>query len=368
MRVDEAIDGKLDMVRRFKVDIRALKARDETMWSMSVGGDLYRQQPTTQDQLKLLYYDERMLHHSEVFAWDQPIIQYVRQQEAAEKFPSDVPFSRAWMFTPNGLWWFGKYNPHLLLRSAVMDPTGGDVRRPGCALTFWPLPEDPESINLWGYSYEHPEPTPGPVPITNVILRAGQTLDQLHKEWVDGQADAVGQLFDRIGHSAEKLKAMGIEDADESPTKLAKLAVQHNLITRQDYLQAMRNIERLAYLKSARKLAMFFLAGSLWLQQKVVSIGPGVLSRSARRRAEKVEIETKTRVVTLRKTDYGPTQNPGTGTPLNYRIRVAEEKGGFWRTYHFEDGPRPIWIEPYWRGPKDAPVKIPSKVVYKVSR
>lgn len=73
------------------------------------------------------------------------------------------------------------------------------------------------------------------------------------------------------------------------------------------------------------------------------------------------------RVVVLRKLDTpGDTEHqPGTGRKLDHRVIVGADTGGFWRNQ--PHGPRSsqrklIWIDPYVRGPEDAPLRQPETV------
>ena len=370
--ITEAQDGKTDIVKRFAVDVAAIRASDKDGMPVNVAGNVFDHRPLGEDQIRMLDYEADHLKNAEIFAWDPAIVRRVRQMGADDKFPGDVPFSKAWLYAPQGLWWFGRHNPHILLHSATMDPTGGEVRRPCCALSYMAFPHRPDDIMIDGFSFEHPEPTPGPISVTKAFIKGGQTLNDLQASWVEQQNAAMDQLFEKITESKAKLLDMGYTEDDlSSPTLLANAAAKHQFISKQDYLRAMKALQRLVTIKSTRRLVMFFLAGSLWMQQKVASISYGVPNRHARKRAEREHIPvTSTRIVTLRRAEAQPVQNPGTGTPLNYRILVGEHTGGFWRNQFFPStGTRmPIWIDPFWKGPKDAPVKIPGKVVYKVSR
>lgn len=89
---------------------------------------------------------------------------------------------------------------------------------------------------------------------------------------------------------------------------------------------------------------------------------PRPLARRARRAGKTPDIT----VVTLRRLRHR-TKNPGTGKPLTYR----QEIGGHHRNQAYGPGRalrRKIWVDSFWQGPKDAPVRQPKAKVSRLTR
>lgn len=369
MNIDDALDGKLDMVRRFDVDVKALKERTKPHVVSGTAAALEVRPPVNRAQVEELHYDAKMLQHAEVFAWDEAMGNMVR--ESTKKFPTDIPFSRAWLYTPSGIWWFGRNSRLLTLRSTELDPTGGEIRRIGCALSFWAQRGNPENICLWGYSYDHLEPTRGPVPVTNIILKGGETLHNLYKEWVDDQHAGhtiLGLVLKKARNRLDEREWPNVKVehrdrvAEGDKVLLLKLAFSRELISKDEYTLSMQWLQKLAWIKSAQKLVLFFLAGSLWIQQKVLVYNPGTMTRHARKRAERVQIVPKVNVVELRRREYA--YPPGTEGHKDVEWSCSWLVRGHWRNqfYPSTGDHKPIWIDPFVKGDPDKPFKGTERV------
>lgn len=85
--------------------------------------------------------------------------------------------------------------------------------------------------------------------------------------------------------------------------------------------------------------------------------------RATQRRAARAKINTDITVIKLRR-QAQPVQEPGSGTPLAWRVPV----NGHHRTYHRgTDREFKIWIRGHWRGDPEAPVRANRKL-YHLSR
>lgn len=255
---------------------------------------------------------KRMLTHAETFVWTKNTAGQVIH--AAKKLPNDVPFHRAWLPVGCGFWWLGRDSPWQIRCETNRDwnPEIPEMRTI-CALLYSVKDDaiDGDSICFEALTLDHGEPTRGPTSVFGASWLEGETLTQFlarMKEYVD-TTDWWTDASDSIGR--------------------------------------------------------WLMSACLWMQQKYVFIGRGHGSRGARRRAEKQEINSSVRIITLRKAEQEHHDGTGEGTPLQWRIPVT----GHWRNQPYANGVIiPIWIDDHWRGPKDAPVKAPSKIIYKVAR
>lgn len=103
------------------------------------------------------------------------------------------------------------------------------------------------------------------------------------------------------------------------------------------------------------------LACALWeLMGEVLTVNrePAHLDRATRRWAARQRLTTGVTTMTLRR-QQGPSVNPGSGTPLRWRIPVKAHP----RTYH-RGTPDEFTIDigASWRGPKDAPRRVTEKI------
>lgn len=120
------------------------------------------------------------------------------------------------------------------------------------------------------------------------------------------------------------------------------------------------------------RVARFFAAGCLWMEQKILVSSGGRIERHARKRMER---ETFSRplndiqIIQLRRRTSGASQSlePETGS-RNWQCRWVVS--GHWRNqfYPSKGAYSPKWIEPYDKGPDGLPFKVPSHKVYAVKR
>lgn len=232
---------------------------------------------------------------------------------AADKLPNDVPFHRAWLPVMTGYWWLGRDTPWFADCETNRDANPDlPVARPINALFFT---VNGDYVLFEVHTLEHGEPTRGPTSFLAAAWREGETLTQF----------------------------------------LARVHAKSEIGADNRWWNA-----------SIEKVARYFMAACLWLQQRVVAVSTALAARPARRRMERQNINSTVRIVTLRKAEQAHHESTGAGMPLQWRVPVI----GHWRNQPYPSIPAviPIWIDDHWRGPKDAPVKAPSTIIYRVAR
>jgi hypothetical protein len=118
--------------------------------------------------------------------------------------------------------------------------------------------------------------------------------------------------------------------------------------------------------------------GSMWAlvdQRKVISAEPEALDRSARRRAQRKEIEPDVVRISLRDAkgkddgqEAGSDGRSETHSGREYRHRWVVSP--FWRSQPYGAGNslrKPVLVGPYLKGPKDAPMLPPTRTVWKIA-
>lgn len=333
-RFDEALDAKEAAIRKFDADIsaRLLAHYDH---------QLFDQNPEALASARAFVHMEGlMLREAIPFVWAPDITRAVMQ--AAESLPRDVALHESWLHADAGWWWFGNHTP-LVGASLVGTDRGLPLERPIHALVYRYMKER-HSISLELLSGAHDEPTPGPVAISGHEWKIGTTL-----------TDFLAQ----IDSAATK----------SSFEKGARAAV--NRLGLKDYRESDRDTWIKIWVANITMAALTFAAGSLWLSQRVLVEEPAQASRGARRRAEKIAGTSEVRVVRLRRTEHAAESEDAE--------RAAGEGGrsyscqwvvrGHWRNQYYATvkAHRPIWIDPYVKGPDEAPLKT-SKTIFAVDR
>lgn len=116
-----------------------------------------------------------------------------------------------------------------------------------------------------------------------------------------------------------------------------------------------------------------FIAGCVWLQQRVVHTSSGHIERHRRKqlvREQPAAIEqSEIHVIQLRRAEneahHGTGETSGDSIVWTCRWIVS----GHWRNQPYASGERKlIYIMPFVKGPSDKPIKVPTHTVYEVSR
>jgi hypothetical protein len=118
-----------------------------------------------------------------------------------------------------------------------------------------------------------------------------------------------------------------------------------------------------------RWLASMFLLAA---QPRVTSTSTAQPAKAKRRRAERSSRHARqlgdvVRLIDVRRPEGVPREprTNGARAPLSYRFIVGEGTGGFWRQQACGTGwaeHRPVWIEPFVKGPADKPLRLREDV------
>ncbi len=114
------------------------------------------------------------------------------------------------------------------------------------------------------------------------------------------------------------------------------------------------------------EITRFMLASWLWLKQRVMVYGPDKVNRSAAKQAIRAGVKSDVNVVILRRSERGCERLETAQIEWTCQWLVK----GHWRQqfYAATGEHRPIWIQPYVKGPDDKPFRPASDTVYAVSR
>lgn len=128
-------------------------------------------------------------------------------------------------------------------------------------------------------------------------------------------------------------------------------------------------------IEAAAWLSRFFLAGAMWLRQRIVVPTPGEGTRPAGRRLQRehglaerpkvqvIELRREERQMVQRAREAQAAEGDGTRRKLGVRFVVGGLFGFTRNQWHPSTGTHvPTWIAPFWKGPDDAPVKQTSRV------
>lgn len=130
-----------------------------------------------------------------------------------------------------------------------------------------------------------------------------------------------------------------------------------------------------AFMHATETIARFILAGLAWINQRVVVLDTPDTKRFQKKhpkdwnrllRATNGDVDI-VRVVNLRRVDYAK-HEPGDDT-REFAVRWVVS--GHWRNQACGvnlSERRIVWIDPYVKGPEDAPLKVPQFTVYRVAR
>lgn len=122
------------------------------------------------------------------------------------------------------------------------------------------------------------------------------------------------------------------------------------------------------------QISRLFLAGCVWLNQKVAAVESGHVERHRQkqiiRETPGIDVEAPIRVVQLRRRE-APSTTPmasGDGAPVEWSCRWVVS--GHWRNqFYRSSGERKlVYIMPFVKGPADKPFKAVAQTVYEVNR
>lgn len=134
-----------------------------------------------------------------------------------------------------------------------------------------------------------------------------------------------------------------------------------------------RRMTKADTLECVERIARFFAAGCLWVQQKILSYSKSPAQRHWKKRTEKEQKLQRpisdVQIIQLRRRQVVSTAAGEDGhTVRDWKCRWIVT--GHWRNQFFPSKGKheEIWIDSYPKGPDDKPLKVPSHRVYAVSR
>lgn len=129
------------------------------------------------------------------------------------------------------------------------------------------------------------------------------------------------------------------------------------------------------FMHAAEVMSRFILAGFAWMNQKVLVLQDGGLPRQRRKDYQRTvsHDESTVKIIQLRRTQHVPTldDNPEKTDRTDPYYSVRFEVDPHWRNQAC--GPnmsdrRLRWIDAYMKGPDDAPLHVPQRKIYVVTR
>ncbi len=115
-------------------------------------------------------------------------------------------------------------------------------------------------------------------------------------------------------------------------------------------------------------LLRFIMAASVWLKQRIVTIGSGHIERHRRKQImrEYGVMPSDVKVIQLRRAESDYSEGPTSAQHVDWSCRWIVN--GHWRNQPYKDEHKLIYINPYVKGPEDLPLKVPAHTVYAVNR
>lgn len=163
-------------------------------------------------------------------------------------------------------------------------------------------------------------------------------------------------------------------DSTVGPTGFSALLDGSSSTKMSDAIEKQRNTPAVENADSLQYKINIMGALLLFMRQRLMVATLEPVDRATRRRAERDNRKAPDiRVVRLRRAAYGSAQGTVGARPVEWQCQwlVGGETGGFWRQQAC--GPRhtqraPVFILPHWKGPRNAPVKLPGKRAFVVDR
>lgn len=263
---------------------------------------------------------------AETYAWyKEPTIAV---EAAAASLPGAITLSRTLTRGRAGFWYF--YEP---LAVATVDLETDDAKKPVVAVLWqWlELKNNARGVYFSAYVLNNDGI---PTPTTKWFWRDGTTLDQ---KLIDARAEYQKHYGPGGQYHGMDPRTMGVD----------------------------------ATVDVVGRLGRFFVAGCLWLEQRILTADAGHVERHARKRIERDRRRPMNplHVVMLRRRQsVKSASSDGTGAPVDWACRWLVS--GHWRKqFHPSDGSRrDKWINAFEKGPADKPLKAPTRRVFTVAR
>lgn len=116
-------------------------------------------------------------------------------------------------------------------------------------------------------------------------------------------------------------------------------------------------------------LLRVFIAGCLWLRQRVVMSSLGHIERHRRKqlaRENNAPLPSDVKVIQLRRAESEHTERTAGSDQVDWSCRWIVN--GHWRNQPYKDDHKLIYIMPFVKGPEDKPLRVPTHTVYQVNR
>ena len=119
--------------------------------------------------------------------------------------------------------------------------------------------------------------------------------------------------------------------------------------------------------KGGGSVNRFLVSSWLWLSQRVMVVGKETGNRASRKLADRAQMSSSVNVVILRRADRSLDPHADTSA-IEWNCQWLVR--GHWRQQYYPSTGerRPLWIEPYVKGPDDKPFKAPVETVFAVNR
>lgn len=259
------------------------------------------------EPLAIFKSTDRLLRQAECFAWTAEPTSAVAF--ASKTIPETTTFHRSILPSPSGWWWFDVPLPMVVNHRAECN---------SCNAMLWG-PDDHNNIELQFCAIPAFALKDGdnPAPMGRAFLRDGQALNAL---------------------------LSAVQPPDDSEF---------------DYRE----------LQDGLKLLRVFVAGCVWLQQRICISSSGHIERHRRKqlaRETNAPVPSDVKVIQLRRMESSSRPPSADGDPVDWSCRWIVN--GHWRNQPYKDKRELIYIMPYVKGPEEMPLRVPSHTVYQVSR
>lgn len=342
------LQGEADMARRHHHLVKGLAADQARPWMEAIEmqyaaladldyyvGTGKRAGPVDPEIVESWTLDRYALRRAECYTWGAEALAACRS--AARTIPHDTVLRRDLLPSQaiSGWWYFPGPIP--------------------VKTTSW---DDAIVALLWGWVIERPTRSQQPRLFFSTYVIGRQMTDEHHLHYVPFPTQrwlwAEGETFHQM---------------------IARCAVEYDegAERRASARMAVDPFPKDAMLKAVADLALFFLAGCAWMQQRILTCDSGHVERHRRKQLHRERqldaLPNDVKIVQLRRLEPQHEVRTGEGGTVTWSCRWTVD-GHFrnqpWGKAHGDR--KLIWIMPFVKGPADRPLKIPAHKVYVVNR
>ncbi len=195
-----------------------------------------------------------------------------------------------------------------------------------------------------------------------------------------GETVALSYCIDHAG--TLMLCAYGIDKEPEGHMPVVVATIRWRLgeslssmMDRETHIRDITGVDEHGYVRASELttvgvlfMARFFIAGCVWLRQRVLVHTVGHIERHRRKqlaREHHAPAPIDVKVIQLRRSE-AHTHQKDDAQDVEWSCRWVV--GGHFRNQPYKDRRETIYISPFVKGPSDKPLRIPSRTVYEVSR